>query len=320
MDSILSTAGTIVILFILLFIIIGFVRCIVIVPQQSEYVIQFLGKFSRKLDGGPHLLIPFVESIAYRHSMKEQVLDIPEQICITNDNVQVAVDGVMYFQVIQSDRASYGVNNYREAIIQLSQTNLRSVIGKLVLDRTFEERDRMNELVVREVDKASEAWGVKVLRYEIKNITPPPDVLAKMEKQMTAEREKRAAILQSEGEKEANINIAEGQKQRVIKESEAQQQLQINEAQGQAEAIIAIATATAEGLRRVGEALKGSGGEEAMKLRIAELYLEQFGKLAQKGNTFVLPANLSEVGSMVALASGMIGAKDTASSKTIERG
>jgi len=306
MESFFATAGSIVLGFAVLFLIIGFIRCIQIVPQQSAYVIQFFGKFSRVIGGGPHVLIPFAETIAYKHSLKEQVLDIPEQICITNDNVQVAVDGVIYFQVLNAERASYGVNDYRMGIIQLAQTTLRSAIGKLVLDRTFEERERMNESVVREVDKASESWGVKVLRYEIKNITPPPDIISAMEKQMRAEREKRASVLQSEGEKESKINIAEGEKQRVIKESEASKQLQINEAEGQASAILHVANATAEGLRTVGAALKGEGGDEAMKLRVAELYIEQFGKLAQKGNTFVVPANLSDVGSMIGLASGLL--------------
>jgi len=277
----------------------------IVVPQQSAFVVENLGKYTRTLYAGFHILIPFIERSAYRHSLKEQAYDIPEQICITRDNVQVGVDGVLYMQVLDAKRASYGINDYVFAIAQLAQTTLRSEIGKIVLDRTFEERSMINSNVVAELDKASDPWGVKVLRYEIKNINPPADVLSAMEKQMRAEREKRAVILTSEGIRDAKINEAEGEKQRVIKESEAAKLQQINEAQGQAEAILAVATATAEGLKQVASAVSVAGGPEAMQLRIAEDYVEQFGKLAQGSSTLVLPANLTDIGSMIALATSI---------------
>jgi regulator of protease activity HflC (stomatin/prohibitin superfamily) len=276
-----------------------------VVPQQSGYVIESLGKYSRTLHAGFHILIPFFDRIAYKHSLKEQALDIAEQTCITKDNVQVGVDGVLYLQVMDPHLASYGITNYLFAISQLAQTTLRSEIGKIDLDRTFEARATINSNVVSELDKASSPWGVKVLRYEIRNITPPKDVLHAMEKQMRAEREKRAVILTSEGERDAKINQAEGEKQRVIKESEANQQQQINEAQGQAQAILAVATATAEGLRRVGQSLSGEGGIQAMQLRIGEEYVKQFGKLAQESNTLVVPANLTDLSSIVAMATSI---------------
>jgi regulator of protease activity HflC (stomatin/prohibitin superfamily) len=274
----------------------------IVVPQQSAYIVELWGKYSRTLSAGFHILVPFMERIAYRHNLKEMAFDIPEQVCITRDNVQVGIDGVLYLQVLDPARASYGIANYEFAISQLAQTTLRSEIGKIELDRTFEERARINTNVVSELDKASEPWGVKVLRYEIKNINPPRDVIQAMEKQMRAEREKRAVILTSEGERDAKINQAEGEKQRVIKESEAQRQLQINEAQGEAEAILAVATATAEGLRRVAEAVSAQGGREAMQLRVAEDYIQQFGNLARSSNTLVVPANLSDISGMIALA------------------
>ena len=274
----------------------------VVVPQQSAYVIESLGKYSRTLRAGFHVLIPFIESAAYKHSLKELALDIPEQVCITNDNVQVGVDGVLYLQVLDPERASYGITDYGFAISQLAQTTLRSEIGKIALDRTFEERAMINANVVSELDKASDPWGVKVLRYEIKNINPPHDVLSAMEKQMRAEREKRAVILTSEGERDAKINEAEGEKQRVIKESEATKQQQINEAEGEAAAILAVATATSKGLYRVAQSLVVEGGESAMQLRIAEAYIAEFGKLAKEGNTLIVPSNLTDLSSMVALA------------------
>ncbi len=278
----------------------------VVVPQQNAFVIESLGKYTKTLRAGFHILIPFIERAAYKHSLKEIAIDIDEQICITKDNVQVGVDGVLYLQVLDPGRASYGITDYIFAISQLAQTTLRSEIGKIVLDRTFEERGSINSNVVSELDKASDPWGVKVLRYEIKNINPPADVLSAMEKQMRAEREKRAVILTSEGERDAKINEAEGDKQRIIKQSEAVKEQQINEADGQAAAILAIATATAEGLRQVALAVKEDGGDAAMKLRIAEDYLEQFGKLAQGSSTLVIPANLSDISSMITLATSIL--------------
>jgi regulator of protease activity HflC (stomatin/prohibitin superfamily) len=276
-----------------------------VVPQQSAFVVEYLGKYSRTLHAGFHILVPFVEKIAYKHGLKEIAIDIAEQICITRDNVQVGVDGVLYMQVLDPHLASYGITNFAFAISQLAQTTLRSEIGKIELDRTFEARGTINANVVSELDKASAAWGVKVLRYEIKNITPPRDVLQAMEKQMRAEREKRAVVLTSEGERDAKINAAEGDKQRVIKQSEANKQQQINEAEGQAQAILAVATATAEGLRQVGIALADRGGIEAMQLRIGEEYVKQFGKLAQAGTTLVVPANLTDLAAIVTMATSI---------------
>jgi regulator of protease activity HflC (stomatin/prohibitin superfamily) len=278
----------------------------IVVPQQSAYVIERLGKYSRTLDAGFHILVPFLERVAYRHSLKERASDIDEQICITNDNVQVGVDGVLYLQILDASRASYGIGDYMFAISQLAQTTLRSEIGKIDLDRTFEERGAINGNVVAELDKASDPWGVKVLRYEIKNINPPQDVLSAMEKQMRAEREKRAVILTSEGVRDAQINQAEGEKQRVIKESEAQKQRQINEAEGEANAILAIATATADGIKSVGAAIASEGGEDAMQLRVAQQYIDEFGNLAKEGNTLVVPANLADISSMIALATNLV--------------
>ena len=277
----------------------------VVVPQQNAFVVERLGKFSRVLNAGFHILIPFIERSAYKHSLKELAIDIAEQVCITKDNVQVGVDGVLYMQVLDPGRASYGIHDYMFAISQLAQTTLRSEIGKIDLDRTFEERATINSNVVNELDKASDPWGVKVLRYEIRNINPPSDVLSAMEKQMRAEREKRAVILTSEGERDAKINQAEGEKQRVIKESEAAKQQQINEAEGEAAAILAVATATADGLRQVASALTTDGGAEAMQLRVAQQYIDQFGYLAKAGNTLVVPANLADLASMIALATNV---------------
>ncbi|HNL91049.1 MAG: SPFH/Band 7/PHB domain protein [Nitrospira sp.] len=287
-----------------------------VVPQQSAYVVERLGRYSRTLGAGFHILWPFLDSVQYKHSLKETAIDIPEQICITRDNVQVGVDGILYSKVLDPQRASYGISDYRFAITQLAQTALRSEIGKIELDRTFEERTNINSQVVNELDKATEPWGVKVLRYEIKNITPPKDVLAAMEKQMRAEREKRAVILTSEGERDAAINQAEGEKQQVIKASEAKKQQQINEAEGAAAAIMAIAGATAEGLRKVAESTQVPGGYEAVQLRVAEQYITKFGELAKTSNTLVLPANVSDVGSMLTLAMNMITKRSSPASPT----
>jgi regulator of protease activity HflC (stomatin/prohibitin superfamily) len=277
-----------------------------VVPQQQAWVIERLGKYSGTLNAGFHILVPFMDAVRYKHSLKEIAIDVPEQVCITKDNVQVAVDGILYFKVLNAERASYGISDYNYAISQLAQTNLRSEIGKIDLDKTFEERTTINTAVVTEVDKASEAWGVKVLRYEIKNITPPQDVLAAMEKQMRAEREKRALILQSEGQRDAAINNAEGDKQQVIKASEAKKQQNINEAEGQSAAIMSVAKATAEGIRQVAEAIGMAGGRDAMQLRLAEEYIKQFGLLAKSGTSMIVPATVSDVSSMIAMATSIL--------------
>jgi regulator of protease activity HflC (stomatin/prohibitin superfamily) len=290
--------------FILIALLVVFViyKTAVVVPQQSSYVIERLGRYHATLNAGFHVLVPFVDAIRYKHTLKEQALDIPAQVCITRDNVQVGVDGILYLKVLNPERASYGISDYTFAISQLAQTTLRSEVGKIDLDRTFEERTTINAAVVGELDKASESWGVKVLRYEIKNIQPPADVLAAMEKQMRAEREKRAVILTSEGQRDAAINTAEGEKQQVIKASEATRQQQINEAEGQAAAIRAVASATAQGIREVADAIRTNGGMEAVQLRVAEQYVAQFGQIARQSNTVVVPANVSDVAGMIAAA------------------
>lgn len=285
-----------------IFVVIVLAKALVIVPQQSACVVERLGRYHRTLPAGWHILTPIVDIVRYRHSLKEIAIDIPEQICITKDNVQVGVDGVLYMKIMNAELASYGIEDYVFAIMQLAQTTMRSEIGKIDLDRTFEERNTINVQVVSELDKATDPWGVKVLRYEIKNIRPPSDVLAAMEKQMRAEREKRAQILKSEGERDAAINVAEGQKQQVIKASEAQKQKQINEAEGEASAILAVASATAKGLTTVADGLNVPGGLNAMRLQIADQYLRQFGNIASNSSTLILPANLTDVASMIALA------------------
>lgn len=273
-----------------------------VVPQQTAYIAERLGKFYAVLQPGINFIIPFMDRIAYKHSLKEAALDIPEQICITRDNVQVRVDGVIFIQVVDPQKASYGIADYRFAVSQLSQTTMRSEIGKIELDKTFEERMTINRAVVQSIDEAAISWGVKVLRYEIKNITPPQTVLNAMEKQMQAEREKRAVILQSEGEKQSAINLAEGQKQKVVLESEGVRLRQINEAAGEAQAIITVADATAESIRKVAEAIQHQGGMSAVQLRVAEQLVDQFGKLAKTNNTLILPANFGDMASIISSA------------------
>jgi regulator of protease activity HflC (stomatin/prohibitin superfamily) len=282
------------------------VKGVCIIPQQSAYVVERLGKFNRVLNAGISYIIPFVDRIAYRHTLKEQTVDIPEQICITRDNVQVGVDGVIFIQVFDPQMASYGISNYFFSIIQLAQTTMRSEVGKIDLDKTFEERTAINSMIVAAINDASRTWGVKILRYEIKNIVPPETVLKAMEKQMQAEREKRAIILKSEGEKQSAINVAEGQKQKVVLESEAVRQQQINEANGQAEAIRAVASATADGLKSVAAAVQIQGGLEAVQLRVAEQLVEQFGNLAKENNTLILPANFGDISSLIATAMSVV--------------
>ncbi len=298
--------GLFVIILLAIIVLVVLAKTAIVVPQQSAYVVERLGRYSGTLGAGFHILVPFFDVIRYKHSLKENAVDIPAQVCITRDNVQVQVDGVLYLKVLNPERASYGISDYMFAISQLAQTTLRSEVGKIDLDRTFEERTNINTSVVAELDKASEPWGVKVLRYEIKNITPPHDILAAMEKQMRAEREKRAVILTSEGQRDAAINTAEGTKQETIKASEARRQQQINEAEGQAAAILAVATATAEGLRRVAEATTLPGGQEAIQLRVAEQYIGEFGKVINNADTIILPSNVADVASMITTAMQVI--------------
>ena len=299
-------ASVLLIAALVILVLIIFAKTAIVVPQQSAYVVERLGRYAGTLDAGFHILTPFVDVVRYKHSLKERAIDIPEQICITRDNVQVGVDGVLYLRVLNAERASYGITDFIFAITQLAQTTLRSEIGKIDLDKTFEERGNINLYVVTELDKATEPWGVKVMRYEIKNINPPQDVLSAMEKQMRAEREKRALILSSEGTRDAAVNTADGEKQKAIKASEGRKQQQINEAEGQAAAILSIATATAEGIRRIAEAIQLPGGSEAVQLRVAEQYIQQFGNLAKAGNTLIVPANLADVGTLIGTVMNVI--------------
>lgn len=285
---------------IVLIVIIALVKTAQVVPQRKAFVVERLGKYSRTLEAGFHILIPFLDRIAYKHSLKEVAVDVPSQMCITQDNISIEIDGVLYLQVLDAKKASYGIENYLYASTQLAQTTLRSEIGKLELDRTFEEREMINANIINALDKASEPWGLKITRYEIANITPPRSVRDALEKQMRAERERRAVIAESEGEREAKINVAEGEKQEVIKQSEAIRDKQVNEAEGKAKEIEMLATATAEGIRSIAEAIESPGGSQAVNLRIAEQYVDQFGNLAKANNTLIIPNNLSDVGGMVA--------------------
>lgn len=282
------------------FVLIALIKMARIVPQRTQFVIERLGKYSRTLDAGFHVLIPFIDKVAYKHSLKEVAIDVPSQSCITKDNIAVAVDGILYMQVVVAKAASYGIDNYTFATAQLAQTTLRSEIGKISLDRTFEVRDMINSSVVEAVDKASASWGVKILRYEIKDIIPPESVQDALEKQMRAERERRAVVAQSEGERQAKINVSEGEKQHMINLSEGDKLKQINEAEGRAQEIKLIASATAEGIRKVAQAIQDEGGVDAVNLRVAEQYIQQFGNLAKANNTMIIPSNLADVGSVVA--------------------
>ena len=285
---------------LVVFIIVVLVKTAVVVEQQYEYVIERLGKYRTTLEAGFHILIPFFDKVAYKRSLKEQSIDIPAQTCITADNVSMEVDGCLYLQVVNSRLSAYGIDNYHYAVAQLAQTSLRSAIGKISLDNTFEARENLNQQVVDALDEASQNWGVKVLRYEIKDIQPPKSVLEAMEKQMRAEREKRAEIAKSEGERQSTINRAEGDRAEAIARSEGEKMRRINEAEGQAQEILKVAEATAEGIRRVAQALSSPGGQDAANLEVAKKYLDQFGKLAKENNTMILPANLTDVSAMVA--------------------
>ena len=300
--------GTFFLIIIIFFILITFFKTIRIVPQKTASIVERLGKYNSTLEAGFHILIPFIDKVAYRHTLKEQALDVPSQTCITRDNISVEVDGILYLQVIDPRRASYGINNYQFASAQLAQTTMRSIIGKLELDKTFEERETINTQIVTAVDKASAPWGVKVTRYEVKNIEPPASIKDAMEKQMRAVREKRALIAESEGDKQAKINRAEGDKQELIAKSEGEKMKRINEAEGTAAEIERVATATAAGIREIASSIEEKGGLNAVNLRIAEQYLDKFGKLADKNNTMIIPSNLADISSIIASATSVFNA------------
>lgn len=301
--------GIVVLVIFVAFIFFVLTKCAVVVPQRSEYVVERLGKYRDTLEAGFHILIPFIDKVAYRRNLKEEPLNIPSQTCITADNVTLEVDGVLYMQVVNSRLSAYGIADYHFAAIQLAQTSLRSAIGKITLDSTFEARESLNMQVVQALDEAAQNWGVKVLRYEIRDIQPPASVLDSMEKQMKAEREKRAEIARSEGDRQARINRAEGEKAEAIALSEGEKLRRINEAEGKAQEILKVAEATANGINLVARALNEAGGREAANLEVAQKYVEQFGNLAKSGNTMIIPANLSDISSMVA---GMMATLETA--------
>ena len=291
---------------IILFVLVAFFKAIRIVPQKEAFIVERLGKYSKTLEAGFHVLFPFIDKVAYRHSLKEQAVDVLPQSCITKDNIAVEVDGILYMQVIDPKKASYGINNYLFASSQLAQTTMRSVMGKLDLDKTFEERDAINSVIVDAVDKASDPWGIKVTRYEVKNIMPPQSIKDAMEKQMRAEREKRALIAESEGDRQAKINRAEGDRQEMIARSEGEKQKRINESEGKAIEIQKVAEATATGIREIAKAINEDGGINAVNLRIAEQYLNEFGKLAQTNNTMIIPSNLADIAGVIKTATAVV--------------
>ncbi len=298
--------GTLILFGLVAIALVTFFKTVRIVPQRSAFIVERLGKYRDTLEAGFHVLLPFLDRVAYRHTLKEQAIDVPPQTCITQDNISVEVDGILYLQVVDAGKASYGINNYQFASTQLAQTTMRSVIGKLELDRTFEERETINSAIVDAVDKASDSWGVKVTRYEVKNIIPPQSIKDAMEKQMRAEREKRAVIAESEGAKQAKINVAEGDKQELIKRSEGERERRINEAVGQASEIEKVAEATAKGIREIASAINEQGGKDAVNLRVAEQYIKEFGKLAKTNNSLIIPSNLSDMAGMIASAMTVI--------------
>lgn len=299
-------ATTIIFLGLVVLAIFIFLSTIKIVPQRSAYIVERFGKYRATLLAGFHIIIPFVDKIAYKHVLKEQVMDVAAQVCITKDNISVEVDGVLYLQIMDAQKASYGIDNYRFAATQLAQTTMRSIIGKMELDKTFEEREAMNSIIVDAVDRASDPWGVKVTRYEVKNITPPQSIKDAMEKQMRAEREKRANIANSEGDMQARINRAEGEKQELIARSEGEKLRRINEADGSAAEIEAVAVATAKGIREIALAINAPGGQDAVNLRIAEQYIDEFGNLAKENNTMIIPSNMADISSIIATATQVI--------------
>jgi regulator of protease activity HflC (stomatin/prohibitin superfamily) len=314
----MENIGTIVTIGIVILVVIIVIKTARIVPQKSAFIVERLGKYAKTLEAGFHILFPFIERVAYKHSLKEVAVDVPSQSCITRDNIAVEVDGVLYLQVMDASKASYGIDNYMFASTQLAQTTMRSEIGKLELDRTFEEREAINGAIIAAVDKASDPWGVKITRYEIKNIEPPESVKDALEKQMRAEREKRAAIAESEGQRQAITNVAEGDKQEAIKKSEGEKMKRINEAEGRAQEIELIANATAEGIRKIAESIKAPGGEDAVNLRVAEQYIKEFGNLAKKNNTVIIPSNLSDIAGMVASVTSLLKSSALASEKQPE--
>tara|TARA_Y100000996_G_scaffold393653_1_gene357373 strand:+ start:29 stop:949 length:921 start_codon:yes stop_codon:yes gene_type:complete len=297
---------SVVLIVFIVFAIIILTKTAQVVPQRTEAVIERLGKYSRTLSAGFHILIPFLDRIAYKRHLKEEVIEVPKQNCITKDNVQLTIDGVLYIQVMDSKLSCYGIDNYYFAAQNLAQTSLRSAIGKMVLDKTFEERESLNQQVVSAVDEAAQNWGIKVLRYEVKDIDVAPDIMKAMEKQMTAERDKRAVIAESEGERQSAINSAEGKKEAAILTSEGERQQNINDAEGESEAIRLKAIATAEAIKKVAEALSLPGGSDAANLEVAKAYVDEFGKLAKESNTMILPADTANVASMIATAMSTI--------------
>lgn len=300
--------STVIQIGILFFVFIIFISSLKVVPQRSAYIVERLGKFKTTWQAGFHMVVPFVDKIRYKHTLKEQAIDVASQTCITKDNIAVEVDGILYLQVIDPKKASYGIDNYRFASIQIAQTTMRSIIGRMELDKTFEEREVINTNIVEAVDTASDPWGVKVTRYEVKNIVPPQSIKDAMEKQMRAEREKRAMIAESEGEKQAKINVAEGDKQELIKKSEGQKQRMMNEADGKAAEIERVAMATAKGIREIANAIMDEGGKDAVNLRIAEQYLKEFGKLAGTNNSLIIPTNMADISSIIASATSVFDA------------
>ena len=307
---------SIILIGLALFAIFFFVSMIKIVPQRQAYIVERLGKYNGTLKAGFHLIIPFVDKVSYRHTLKEQAIDVESQQCITQDNIAVEVDGILYLQVMDAQRASYGIDNYKFASTQIAQTTMRSVIGKMQLDKTFEERDAINVAIVDAVDKASDPWGVKVTRYELKNIVPPQSIKDAMEKQMRAEREKRATIAESEGEMQAKINIAEGIKQEMIATSEGEKTKRINEAEGKGQEIERVAEATANGINKIALSINEKGGQAAVNLRVAEQYIKEFGKLAHQSNTMIIPSNMADISGLIATSMSVI--KETGTKKEAE--
>ena len=301
------SSGLIIFVVLAVFVVIVLVKTAVVVPQRMEFIVERLGKYNKTLGAGFHILVPFLDRIAYRRSLKEVVIDVQSQTCITADNISIAVDGVLYMQVIDSKKSAYGIDNYEFAAAQLAQTSLRSVIGKIELDKTFEERDALNQQIVAAIDAAATNWGVKVLRYEIKDLTPPQSVMQAMEAQMKAVREKRAAIATSEGDRDSRVNRAKGLKEEAIAISEGEMTKQINEAKGKSQEIELVAEATAKGVTMIAAALTAEGGEMAANLRVAEQYVKEFGKLAKESNTMLIPTNMGDMAGMVATAMSIVG-------------